>query len=456
MNWPLVIALTLVIAYVVRGIATPVAEGFQAVATQPAQTTEEAGYVRDQRYREAFADIAGHGAPVDFCRAVAREGDPDSLMIACALGGQEVGSSTEYRSRTKRHGLRMSRDDYWRPNRERPGRMDYCRILRDEVTGEFYSSCLIAGRDGFKEKEERDTTPPPAIEELLHAYNGIMTWFRWRDDAEDYAGVAATHAYGRPVFPSEIGVVLSRGVEFNRWSPAAQAAGHRAPPLRDYLRWGERHTLALDQDIAPRHIRAIAFWVYWDALEHNAVIMEAENTAKKDRIWIGIEGGGYDLPPVGPLGGSVVVPALEASPAVVQAIGQLTQPAPKSLGAPSMEPLPLSKSGRYVFEIWDAEQRLMRLESPHSAVAVGAWQHVVITTHGSDAWWPTWQMWIDGKLVSERVDGRLSPAMELTENYIGKGFRGCLQDFRIYREPMGAEKIHEAIAWSKDKLHPVP
>jgi hypothetical protein len=109
-----------------------------------------------------------------------------------------------------------------------------------------------------------------------------------------------------------------------------------------------------------------------------------------------------------------------------------------------------------VFEIWDSEQRIMRLESPQAVARVGEWQHVVVTTTRADEWWPTWHMYVNGSLVATRTDGRLSPALFLTDNFIGKNMRGCLQDFRVYRDPMSPEKIAETIAWGKPKLHPQP
>jgi hypothetical protein len=98
----------------------------------------------------------------------------------------------------------------------------------------------------------------------------------------------------------------------------------------------------------------------------------------------------------------------------------------------------------------------MRLDAPMTSARVGEWQHVAVTVTDDAAWWPTWQMWINGSLVAEKADGRMSPAMELKENYIGKGMRGCIQDFRMYSTPLVPSKLKEAIAWSKPKLHPSP
>jgi hypothetical protein len=117
---------------------------------------------------------------------------------------------------------------------------------------------------------------------------------------------------------------------------------------------------------------------------------------------------------------------------------------------------PHSQSATYVFEIWDEEQRIMRLESPMGAAKTGQWQHVVVTTTDNTSWWPEWQMWIDGALVASRTDGRLSPALQLTQNYIGRGVRGCLQDFRVYKAHLGSTAVSKAMAWIKERLHPLP
>jgi hypothetical protein len=65
-------------------------------------------------------------------------------------------------------------------------------------------------------------------------------------------------------------------------------------------------------------------------------------------------------------------------------------------------------------------------------------------------------VWIDGKKIAEKEEGRTIPALLLAQNTIGKNFRGCLQDFRIYDRPMTAADIKDAMAWGQKKLHPLP
>jgi len=450
MNWAVILVLAVLAAYVISETVGPtLKEGFAVPRRSDiGPGIEEGGaYRRDLRYTEAFVDIQGLGVASDFCRAVRRVNDPDSLRISCALGRRDGMDTMEYNSRTKGEGFRFSRDDYWRPRR----RMDYCRILKDTDTGEWFSGCAVAGPSGFKAQEERDTNPPLAIQSLLEAYEGILVWFRWQDDRDDYAQNASFTVHGRPLFPTMLKPELTRGLQLNRWPAAAQAAGEPAPPLRDFLRWGEAGTMELHQAIPPRQIRSIAAWVWWDGFEQDAMILECKNPSKSvgkmDRIALGIEGGGPELAGAG----VYAKPAQELRPDVIQSIGQMTEPTELTHRSK-----PRSQSATYYFEIWDEQQRIMRLTAPMGAAKMGEWQHVAVTVTDASAWWPTWQFWLNGVMVAEKADGRLSPAMEIKENYIGQGLRGCLQDFRMYSTPLTPAKLKEAIAWGKPKLHPLP
>jgi hypothetical protein len=409
--------------------------------------TEDPTYERDMRYRESFADVQGIGVAADFCRAVRRKDDPGSLHVACALGRRDGMDNMEYRSRSVREGFRFSRDDYWRVGTA--GRMDYCRILRDEMDGSWYSSCAVAGADGFKKVEVRDTNPSPAIRNLLEAYEDITVWYRWFDDGVDYAGNTEYEAHGRAEIPKLLGAEVSRGAEFNRWPLAAQEAGEVAPPLRDYVRWGEPGSLTLDQTVQPRQIRAIAFWVFLDTFEKGCTVVECASLkaagGRQDRMWIGVEGGAPTLPPI---------PAAEPAEEIraQDVLPLLHKPEPAKLPVLGAN----TAAATWVFELWDAEQRIMRLAAPSGNAKAHTWQHVVVTTVEDDKWWPTWQLWIDGRLVATKPEGRMSPAMELTHNYIGQKMRGCVQDFRVYKAPMAPPKIEAAVRTGRARLHPRP
>lgn len=447
MNWATIVVLTLLAGYI---LSETVLEGFVSpqrsdIGLSANGWGEAGGYKRDLRYSEAFVDIQGLGVATDFCRTIYRTADPDTLRVSCALGRRDGMSTTEYNGPMKKEGFRFSRDDYWAV-RQGQKRMDYCRILKDDDTGEWFAGCAVAGPDGFKRCEERDPDPPTAIQGLLEAYEGILVWFRWLDDRDDYAGNAAFSVHGTPVFPTMLKPDVSRGLQLNRW-PAASQAALPPPPLRDYLRWGEKQTFELHQTIQPRQMRAIACWVWWDSFEKRAKILECKNpnkaVGKMDRIALGIEGGGADLLPI-----PTAHPAQELRPETIMAIGQMMEPL--------RAPVESVATATYFFEIWDKEHRIMRLHAPMGSAKTGEWQHVVVTTTDSTTWWPTWQMWINGVLVAEKTDGRMSPAMELRENYIGQGMRGCIQDFRMYSSPLTPAKLRAAMAWTKPRLHPLP
>ncbi len=155
---------------------------------------------------------------------------------------------------------------------------------------------------------------------------------------------------------------------------------------------------------------------------------------------------------------SLPIGTTEVRPEQLLATGQLTEPAMARPTAVSTIPVPEPDRGSatYVFEIWDDEQRLMRLAAPMGSARTGQWQHVAVTTTDATAWWPTWQLWINGALVATRTDGRLSPALTLGQNYIGRGVRGCIQDLRVYAKPLPADKLQAAIGWGRTKLHPNP
>ena len=437
MNWATVVVLFILGVMVVSG--TRIKEGFATprrsdIGPVSEGWSEESGYIRDLRYTETSTDIQGIGVAADFCRAVYRTGDPDSLHIACAVGGRDGMDTMEYRSRSRREGFVFSRDDYWR--RGDKGRMDYGRIVRGP-TGEFYASCAVAGRDGFKAAEVRDTRPPPAIAQLLEAYDGIYTWYRWIDDGVDYAQTTETEIHGRPQIPYMLKPLLTRGLQLNR---------NLEIPVNDWLRFGEPGQLALD---SPHQIRAISFWIYWDSFEKGARVLECSNDGRKrDLVWIGIEGGGTSLPPAP----THQPPAEEIRPDIMLRLGD---PGPQPTKLPEKPRTHSSEVATWVFEIWDDEQRVMRIAAPHTA-HIGRWQHVALTTTDSTTWWPTWQLWIDGSPVATKHEGRTIPAQQLLHNFIGKHVRGCLADFRIYTKPLTSEKIGAALSWMKPRLHPTP
>lgn len=447
-------------------------EGF----TTQVVSVEADSEARDARYAASNVDLQHTGYAVDFCRAVG-DGEDGDLQVIC----DRADGSAPLVSRTVRDGFRMSRDDYW------SAKGDYCRILKETDGDDTWSAkCAVPTKDlrTFKKEELTDGDPPPSIQRMLRAYDGVLVWWRFVDDRVEYAQNAAFAEVGTPVFPPSklLNPLKSRGLQLNR---------ELSVEPRDYLRIGEQSgeqsgirsgeqsgtrsgegsregtsdTLfaPFQHIISPRQIRAFAFWVWWDGFESGATVFEAHNVSKavhrKDRIAIGIEGGGPDpSPPQIPVPG-----AQEVTPQTLLAIGdQLTLPTQEHPHIPTPTSLTttgsvsLTQSATYYFEIWDEEQRIMRLTAPMSSAKTNSWQHIVVSTTDGSAWWPTWGLWIDGELVATKTDGRLSPAMVLTEVSVGKRMRGCLMDFRIYRSPLDPAKIKETMEWAKERLMPNP
>jgi hypothetical protein len=439
--WLTIIIVTALVTYVIsETMGKTLAEGFATTRrtdigpSYEGWTHDEDGWLRDLRYTETFANVQGLGIAGDFCRAVSRIGHPESLHIACALATRDGMDTLEYHSKTVAEGFQMSRDDYWRTVTD-SGRTDYCRILPDATTGFWFAGCAVSTSKGIGPREIRDTDPPPYIKSLLDAYDGILTWYRWQDDGVDYAQKSAIEIRGNPVIPSMLKPMKTRGLELNR------SADPKIKNADYFLLWGDPQTLLLDQDIAPRQIRAICFWVWLDSLD-GARIVECSNDGE-DLVMLGVETGG---------------PALSAAPVIVQQAAEVRPDAIVSMTKPSAtcQPTIMDDSlGSYVFEIWDREQRLMLLRAP-GAAKTNEWQHVTVTTTANQSWWPTWQMWISGVMVAEKVDGRAIPALQLKNNALGKNVRGCIQDFRVYSKPMTETKIKKAMNWSKPLLHPSP
>ena len=95
MNWAVIIVLVLLAGYILsETVTTTMTETF----TSPPRSDiglaadgweEYSGYKRDLRYTETFVDIQGLGVATDFCRAVSKVADPESLRISCAVGRRD-------------------------------------------------------------------------------------------------------------------------------------------------------------------------------------------------------------------------------------------------------------------------------------------------------------------------------------------------------------------------------
>ncbi len=119
-----------------------------------------------------------------------------------------------------------------------------------------------------------------------------------------------------------------------------------------------------------------------------------------------------------------------------------------------------------LFEIWDTQQRKMRIRVLN-AIPLKRWVQIALTTTDNTAFRPTWRVYIDGKMVFEEPDGHMPLRSYTTMNYIGRSnwegessqyqdaderFRGALFDFRLYRQPMSASKVTRTVQWGRQKL----
>ena len=424
--WVTIIIIGLLAVYIVREIVgTKITEGFGTAIRSDIGDQEEPGWTRDLRYTATFANVQGLPVAGDFCRAISKNGKPDTLQIACALANRAGMDTLEYRSKSVGEGFRMSRDDYWKTTN---GKSDYCRLLQDDA-GLWHASCAVSSNTGIGPKEFIDTEPPAYIKSLLDAYDGALTWYRWQDDRDDVTGKSAIEVHGSPIFPSMIKPIKTRGLQLNRST------------TDDFLAWGEKQTLFLDQDIKPNQIRAICCWVWLDTIEKQGSILHSSN-GKQDLVRLSVESGGPYIPPA-PL---KVAQAIEVRPDHYLVQKSPVQPESDCMGRDDT-------GGSYSFEIWDKDQRLMRLRAP---AMENQWQHVVVTTTDLTTWWPTWQIWVNGTLIDEKKDGRAIPALTLKNNLIGKNLKGCIQDFRVYAKPLNQKKIMSAMAFAKPLLHPSP
>ena len=423
--WITLIILGLLLGYLVsETVGTKMVEGF---GTTLASSEEEGSWTRDMRYTGTYANVQGLGVAGDFCRAVYKEKDKDSLHIRCSLAGR--GGILE--SPSIGSGFRLSRDDYWKAVTD-SGKTDYCRILKDPDTEKWIATCAITGK-GIGPREARDPMPPPYIKSLLEAYKDCIAWYRWRDDADDYTKTTMLAPEGSPKFPTDLNPVKTRGLQLNRWPQASQDAGMPAPQIKDSITWGEPETLQLSN---PSKIKAISMWVWLDTLDGR--IFESSNNGS-DLVFLGVD--------------TVTVPLNPMPVSQPQALE--VRPDHYLVQKKQVEPMPdathQTQASSFVFEIWDKDQRLLSMRAPAKQ---HMWQHVVLTTSDSTTFWPTWTLWVNGILVTKKVDGRSIPALSLSNNVIGKNMRGCIQDFRVYTRPI--TDIKETMSFSESFLHPVP
>ena len=451
----------------------------------PGQDRDEDGWIRNPRYFEGYVDVQRFGYKADFCRVVEKEGDPESRIMTCALAGQEGLDSFTFRTDSARSGMRFSRDDYFRDVNGNK-RDDYCRILKvqDAPKDAWKAMCVPAGLTRFRQGGEiQDNAPPQHIADLLWMFEGAMVWYRWFDDMLDYAENTQLALAGDAKIDEATRKEKTRGLSLNRM-PTTQS---EFPPAADqFLKIGENDRLEFDSVVELRKLRAVAVWAYFDEFTNNARIFDFGNGAGKDNVLLGIMGRGnrsatdLGFGRVSSRPGTENLVCQARAPREVHpaAFMKTTEANIEYWDCPGPEPVDsmfpedemhgpdLPPTADLLFEIWDNQQRKMRVIAP-AAVPYRKWIHIAITTADAESFRPTWQVYVNGKKVVEHADGHVPLQSYTTENYIGRSnwetdtsqyddkderFRGALFDFRMYRHPMSAAKVKKSFEWGLAKL----
>jgi hypothetical protein len=459
----------------------------------PGQTVEDGGWVRDLRYKEQYVDVQNIGMKHDLCRVVMKRDNPGSMIMACALAGTDGAPSRNYATKSKGNGFAFSRDDYFR-EQTKSGRADYCRIVKTAAApaDAWLSMCAQGTVDSFSAKEVRDNEPPENIVNLLWFYEGLMLWYRFKDDLLDYTGNTSLGLAGgikidqNPLAPTTEGLKINPVPDFQLNDP---------PPAEQFIRMGENEELELDQIVELRNLRSFMFWVRFDVFTNNAHVFDFGNGSGHDNVYFGIEGKGNDS-------GTKKEKSLEAQPTDADVVCQKSAPReldPRAFmkytdanvelyDCPGPEPIapatnkieqndsnsfisgqaqekPKPKKANILFEIWDKNQRKMRIKCI-DALSERTLHHVCCTVTDM-AFRPTWKVYVDGKNIFTQEEGHLPQTNYTTKNYIGRSnwedaqgqgeykderFRGTLFDFRMYRVPVSEPKIHKTIAWGRTIL----
>jgi len=450
----------------------------------PGQDREEDGWIRNPRYFEGYVDLQRLGYKGDFCRVVEKENMPESRIVACALAGQEGLDSFTYRTDSIRVGMRFSRDDYFRDVNS-DGREDYGRILKvaESPNDAWQALVVTAGISRFKQSSDiPDNSPPPSIADLLWFFEGIMIWYRFFDDMLDYGENTQIKIAGDIRVNEEPRRIKTAGAEINKLHGGSESENGVKPAADQYIKIGENAKLEFDTRVQLRQLRAVSVWAYFDEFSNNARIFDFGNGAGHDNVLLGIEGRGNSDTAFGnlsrrPADDNQVCSAkapkevspqrfLETSDAAVDT-WECRGPEPVATTYPENEERPaVDPRANLLFEIWDTQQRKMRLRIGN-CIPLRKWCHIAITTTDGSSFRPTWHVYVDGQKVYEQLDGHMPLASYTTTNYIGRSnwesdtsqyqdsderFRGALFDLRFYRTPMSKAKIERTVLWGKTRL----
>jgi hypothetical protein len=303
-----------------------------------------------------------------------------------------------------------------------------------------------------------------------------MIWYRFKDDLLDYAENTKLGTLGNIKIDEDPTRIVTEGLQINPTYNLAK------PPLADqYIRLGENSRMELEDKVNMKDFRAFSTWVKFDAFTNNARIFDFGNGAGSDNVFLGIEGkGNYNTvqDDMQPSDDNIVCnrsPTLEIRPQVYMKktaanVDEFDCPGPEPIEHTTTESeikLKTDRTANLLFEIWDKQQRKMRIKVI-DAIKENTWQHITLTTSDLSIT-PTWTVYIDGVNVFTKSEGFLPQTNYYTLNYIGRSnweqalnqgeykderFRGSLFDFRMYRIPMPESKIQKTVEWGKMLLNP--
>ena len=463
--------------------------------------TEESGYIQDKRNVMGYADVQGLGVNHDFCRMIIPKGGEDyDRFFACALAGTENLASTNFRTLSFKKGFMTSRDDYMR-DVDGDGKTDYCAVVK-MPNGSWEPQCYRALSTTFDTRSIFDPNPPDDIMDILNFYDGIMFWFRFIDDIDDYAknlkvytsGDIAMNESDVKVFPfqllsgeerrtttTEERVQTTRGLKFNG--------------VNQFLRLGDSPDFSFGKKITLTTMRAMCFWVKFDEFGNNAHIVDFGNGAGQDNVFVGILGRGdgtvdssanlrkdpckaIDLNKVLPdfPSGAQFVPTMTPMELMLSTSANVEDPpCEKAILPRNIKPVPppqaeVQTSGgdtaTLLYEVWNGKLRLQHIKV-QGAIKLKQWTHVCITTATGDGVRPALQIWIDGKKTAEDPSAHLPQSSFTSNNYIGKSnwynassqyenkpemFKGSLFDLRGYHQAVDEKKLQKTIKWGKVRL----
>lgn len=441
---------------------------------------EDSTVIRDPRYFNDYADVGRLGVAYDFCRMVSDKDEPDALYFACGLAGTDGTSTLSFRTSKSNKGFRLSYDDYMR-DINGDGRDDYCRILKWKDDSSWQAVCQRASDTGFEEKETVDADPPPETKTLLSFYEGNVLWLRMMNTMNDYIGNSKVLINGSLTLDEKPRLDQAEGVQFNG--------------IDQFIRLTDGSDVSLGNKLPMRSVRAVMVWARFDDFTQNAKLFDFGNGKGKDNFFLGILGKGDAV-----TGTDVLRPTQACSQ------GDSTVPTDPSgsQGAPEMSPQRLMEtsaanvnefdckgfevyprklspsfpqtpddslngtatSATLIYEVWEKEQRRMRVKV-NGVIPLKKWVHICVATTNSDAFRPNLAIYINGERVVQRESGFLPAASVMTNCYIGKSnwansvsqyenrdelFKGAMFDFRMYKGMVSEKMIKDSYSWGKAKL----